>query len=171
MEFDEFNFVMVSDESDPADLVRGRGDTLDVSVIVSFCVLRCGFCMYWYVYRGSTGSGSSSVNNCSFLLSEFGSFLNRVSVRQFPFAPPPMRSMVNCGAGIPSANEPAQRAKEVKKEEEKLLPGDAAPRETRIYNIYIYIYIIFIIFEYKCKTILGLLHYVVRCTTGSLESR
>ena len=50
---------MMSDESDPADLVRGRGDTLDVSVIVSFCVLRCGFCMYWYVYRGSAGSGSS----------------------------------------------------------------------------------------------------------------
>ena len=29
---------MVSDESDPVDLVGGRGDTLGMSVIVSFCV-------------------------------------------------------------------------------------------------------------------------------------
>jgi hypothetical protein len=52
---------MVSDESDPVDLVRGRGDTLGVSVIVSFVCLGCGFCMYWY--RGSTGTRT---RNCSF---------------------------------------------------------------------------------------------------------
>ena len=49
---------MVSDESDPVDLVRGRGDTLDVSVIVSCCGFGCGFCMYWY--RGSAGSASTT---------------------------------------------------------------------------------------------------------------